>query len=65
MNERQRESAAKFLYDVAKGITLLAVINPIVVGQVRWPVIAIGFTGTLTFSCGPIGWKVIYDAHSL
>jgi len=33
MNARQRESAAKFLYDLAKGMALLTVVSPWVTGQ--------------------------------
>jgi hypothetical protein len=49
VNERQRESAAKFLYDVAKGILLLTVVSPMVSGQVTWIVIVFGLVWTIGF----------------
>ena len=36
MSSRQRESTAKFLYDMAKGIGLIAVVGGMVSGQVSW-----------------------------
>jgi len=36
MSERQRESTAKFLYDMAKGVGLIAVVGGMVSGQANW-----------------------------
>lgn len=36
MNVRQRESVAKFLYDVAKGVLLITVVSPLVTGHLSW-----------------------------
>jgi hypothetical protein len=36
MSSRQRESTAKFLYDMAKGVGLIAVVGGLVSGQVSW-----------------------------
>ena len=47
MTPRQRESAAKFLYDLAKGIALLTVVSPWVRGQESWLVLILGGLGTL------------------
>ena len=47
MTPRQRESAAKFLYDLAKGVALLTVVNPWVRGQESWLVLILGGMGTL------------------
>jgi len=46
MNDRQRESAAKFLYDLAKGVALLTVISPWVTGQGSWLVMLLGVIAT-------------------
>lgn len=43
LNNRQRESAAKFLYDLAKGVLLITVVSPWVTGQASWTLIALGF----------------------
>lgn len=42
MNARQRESAAKFLYDLAKGVALITLVSPWVTGQPSWLLIAVG-----------------------
>ena len=47
MTPQQRESAAKFLYDLAKGVALLTVINPWVSGQGAWHTVILGGLGTL------------------
>jgi hypothetical protein len=44
MNKRQRESTAKFLYDVAKGVILLTVVSPWVTGQGSWIIVLLGGT---------------------
>ena len=36
MNDQQRESTAKFLYDMAKGVGLIAVVGGLVSGQTSW-----------------------------
>ena len=48
MNSRQRESTAKFLYDLAKGLALLTVVSPWVTGQGSWITIVLGTVGTGT-----------------
>ena len=48
MTPRQRESAAKFLYDLAKGVALLTVVSPWVRGQESWLVLIFGAVGTLS-----------------
>lgn len=42
MHDRQRASASKFLYDVAKGVALITLVSPWVTGQASWLLIAIG-----------------------
>jgi hypothetical protein len=42
MSDRQRESTAKFLYDMAKGIGLIVVIGGFVSGQVSWWGVVLG-----------------------
>jgi len=42
MNDRQRESAAKFLYDLAKGVALIVLVGPWVTGQASWVIIVCG-----------------------
>ncbi|TAL11911.1 MAG: hypothetical protein EPO02_03140 [Nitrospirae bacterium] len=36
MSSRQRENTAKFLYDMAKGVGLIAVVGGMVSGQANW-----------------------------
>ena len=48
MTPRQQESAAKFLYDLAKGVALLTVVSPWVRGQESWLVLIFGAVGTLS-----------------
>jgi len=43
MNNRQRESTAKFLYDLAKGVLLITVVSPWVTGQRSWLLVVFGF----------------------
>ena len=47
MTPRQRGSAAKFLYDLTKGIALLTIVSPWVRGQESWLVLILGGMGTL------------------
>ena len=42
MSSRQRESTAKFLYDMAKGIGLIVVVGGLVSGQVNWRGVLLG-----------------------
>jgi len=42
MTDRQRESAAKFLYDMAKGIGLIAVVGGLVSGQASGTSVILG-----------------------
>jgi hypothetical protein len=42
MNDRQRVSAAKFLYDIAKGVALITLVSLWVTGQASWVLIVIG-----------------------
>lgn len=46
MTHRQRDSTAKYLYDLSKGIGLITVVGPWVTGQGSWLTILIGFTAT-------------------
>ncbi len=48
MSSRQRESTAKFLYDMAKGIGLIVVVGGLVSGQVNWWGVSLGL---FTMSC--------------
>jgi hypothetical protein len=42
MNDRQRASAAKFFYDIAKGVALITLVSPWVTGQASWLLIGVG-----------------------
>ncbi len=42
MGDRQRESTAKFLYDMAKGVGLIAVVGGLVSGQASWWSVLLG-----------------------
>jgi len=42
MSDRQRESTAKFLYDMAKGIGLIVVVGGMVAGQINWWGVVLG-----------------------
>ena len=44
MNDQQRESTAKFLYDMAKGVGLIAVVGGLVSGQTNWRSVMLGST---------------------
>ncbi len=46
MNDQQRESTAKFLYDMAKGIGLIAVVGGLVGGQASWWNVIMGSVST-------------------
>ncbi len=50
MNKKQRESAAKYLYDISKGIALLSIVGNLL--KERWDIPAIIFgciAATITF----------------
>lgn len=49
MSNRQRESTAKFLYDMAKGIGLIVVVGGLVGGQANWWNVIMGLIVTVTF----------------
>ena len=49
MNDQQRESTAKFLYDMAKGIGLIAVVGGLVSGQASWRSVIVGLLATVIF----------------
>jgi len=49
MSDRQRESTAKFLYDMAKGIGLIAVVGGLLGGQANWWNVIMGLIVTVTF----------------
>ncbi len=49
MNDQQRESTAKFLYDMAKGVGLIAVVGGMVSGQANWWGVIVGLLATLIF----------------
>ena len=48
MNKKQRESAAKYLYDISKGIALLSVIGNLLKEKWDIPVIIIGILTTIS-----------------
>ena len=47
MTKKQRESSAKYLYDLSKGNMLLTVVGPLVTKQASWSDAAWGIAGTL------------------
>ena len=49
VNQRQKESTAKYLYDISKGIAILAVVGNMVQG--KWGIVslALGFIGAFAF----------------
>ena len=52
MTERQRESTAKFLYDMAKGVGLIAVVGAMVGGQVSWRSVIVSATAMFVLFIG-------------
>lgn len=52
MTKKQRESTAKYLYDVSKGTALLAVIGNIVQGKWELLVILLGIITSIIFYIG-------------
>ena len=57
MNVRQRESAAKFLYDLSKGVLLITVVSPAVTGQATWLVTLFG----ILWGLGLFAWAFWLD----
>lgn len=49
MSKRQKESAAKYLYDISKSIAILSLVGNIVQGKWDVPTLLFGFLGTLAF----------------
>lgn len=47
VTRKQRESTAKFLYDIAKGVALLTVVSPWVTGQGSWVTVVLGVVGAI------------------
>lgn len=47
MRPRQRDSTAKYLYDLSKGVALLTVVSPWVTSQGSWITILLGAAGTV------------------
>ena len=52
MTGKQRDSSAKFLYDMAKGIGLIAVVGGTVGGQVSWRSVIVGATAMVVLFVG-------------
>jgi len=49
MTDRQRDSTVKFLYDMAKGIGLIAVVGGLVGGQATATSVMVGTLGMVEF----------------
>ena len=47
MNDQQRDSAAKFLYDMAKGIGLITVVGGLASGQVTGTSVIVGLVAMI------------------
>ena len=60
MNERQRENTAKYLYDISKGIALVAVVGNIVKDHWNLPNLFIGLFAALVF----FSWGYLIDGVS-
>jgi hypothetical protein len=52
MTQKQKESTAKYLYDISKGIALLAVVDNIVRGKWDVPTLIFGIAGALVIFIG-------------
>lgn len=52
MNRKQKESTAKYLYDINKGIALLAIIGNMVQGKWYIPTLIFGLLGAIAFFIG-------------
>jgi hypothetical protein len=49
MNKKQRESIAKYFYDIGKGVVLLAVVGNIVQGKWSFPAVFFGIASSIVF----------------
>lgn len=49
MTPRQRENAAKYLYDISKGIALVTVVGTLATGQWNFLTLLIGTIAALVF----------------
>lgn len=49
MNEKQKDHAAGYLYDLSKGVALLTVINPLWTGELPALAITLGFIAAIAF----------------
>jgi hypothetical protein len=52
MTQKQKESTAKYLYDISKGIALLAVVDNLVRGKGDALTLIFGFIGALIIFTG-------------
>jgi len=52
MNRKQKGSTAKYLYDISKGIALLAIIGNMVQGKWYIPTLIFGLLGAIAFFIG-------------
>ena len=52
MTKKQRESTTRYLYDISKGIALLAVIGNLVQGKWELPSIFLGIATSVLFFIG-------------
>ena len=52
MTDRQLESAVKFLYDMAKGVGLIAVVGGLVSGQASVSSVILGFVSMVALYLG-------------
>ena len=52
MTKKQRESISKYLYDISKGIALIAVIGNVVQGKWELPSIFLGIATSILFFIG-------------
>jgi hypothetical protein len=60
MNKKQRENTAKYLYDISKGVALVAVIGNIVKDQWNISNLIIGLLAATGFSI----WGYVIDGGS-
>jgi len=52
MTDRQRDSTAKFLYDMAKGVGLIAVVGGMVSGQASFRSVIVGVVAMVVLFLG-------------
>ena len=52
MTKKQRESTAKYLYDISKGTALLAVVGNVIQGKWEIPSIFLGIATSILFFIG-------------